>query len=90
MSDQKQPQKVWEGAKTATYKCKCCGKDFVARTADRDRGWARFCSKSCKATKQEARTGQMKAYLRRTVRTRENRSAFDDTHPFSPDAFVRW
>ena len=36
----------------ATYKCKCCGNNFTARTADRARGWARFCSKSCKAVKQ--------------------------------------
>lgn len=36
----------------AEYKCKRCGSSFVARTADRDRGWARFCSKSCKAIKQ--------------------------------------
>lgn len=36
----------------ATYKCKECSKPFEARTADRARGWARFCSKSCKAVKQ--------------------------------------
>lgn len=36
----------------ATYQCKECSKPFVARTADRARGWARFCSKSCKAVKQ--------------------------------------
>ncbi len=39
-----------------TYQCKQCGSDFTARTADRARGWARFCSKSCKAIKQ-TRTG---------------------------------
>ena len=40
--------------KTAQYKCenKDCGKQFNARVADRNRGWARFCSKSCKAIKQ--------------------------------------
>ena len=42
--------------------CKCanknCGVTFTARTADRKRGLARFCSKSCKATHQERRTGQ--------------------------------
>ncbi len=48
-------------ASTATYKCKCCGEAFTARTADRARGWARYCSKSCKAIKQEARTGQYRA-----------------------------
>lgn len=28
--------------------CDFCGKPFVARQADRDRGWARFCGKPCK------------------------------------------
>jgi len=46
-----------------TYKCSNCGDPFQARTADRARGWARFCSKSCKAIKQEKRNGQHKAYL---------------------------
>lgn len=46
---------------TATYKCLCCGDPFTARTADRARGWARYCSKSCKAKRQEARTGQYRA-----------------------------
>ena len=44
-------------ASTATYKCKNCGDPFTARTADRKRGWARFCSKSCKAGEQTRRTG---------------------------------
>lgn len=52
-------------ASKATYKCACCGDPFLARTADRARGWARFCSKSCKARKQEARTGQHRAYQER-------------------------
>lgn len=42
---------------TASYKCKSCGGPFTARTADRARGWARYCSKSCKAIKQTQRTG---------------------------------
>lgn len=37
---------------TETYNCKNCGRHFTARTADRARGWAKFCSKSCKAIKQ--------------------------------------
>lgn len=45
------------------YKCQQCGGTFTARTADRARGWARFCSKSCKARKQEASTGQHRSYL---------------------------
>ncbi|MEN3145732.1 hypothetical protein ABCW43_00295 [Neorhizobium sp. IRAMC:178] len=39
-------------AATATYQCKECKKPFEARAADRARGWAKFCSKSCKAIKQ--------------------------------------
>ena len=48
--------KVW-------VKCKCCKKDFQARIADRNRGWGKFCNKSCKAKEQERRTGQYKSYL---------------------------
>lgn len=48
-----------------TYKCLCCGGPFQARTADRARGWARYCSKRCKAIKQESRTGQNAAYQQR-------------------------
>lgn len=33
--------------------CKCCNSTFKARTADVNRGWALFCSKSCKAKDQE-------------------------------------
>lgn len=40
------------------YRCKSCGDPFRARVADRKRGWARFCSKSCKAIKQTQRTGR--------------------------------
>ncbi|MCY1276907.1 hypothetical protein D9M68_276840 [compost metagenome] len=50
---------------------KSCRKPFLARTADVKRGWAKFCSKSCKAIKQEQRTGQYAALLR-------NRSEFND------------
>lgn len=37
---------------TVECKCKQCKQIFTARVADRKRGWARFCSKSCKAKKQ--------------------------------------
>jgi hypothetical protein len=47
----------------AQYNCQHCGAAFEARTADRARGWARFCSKSCKAKRQEKRTGQYQAHL---------------------------
>jgi len=40
-------------AKMSTKNCAQCGAVFTARTADVDRGWAEFCSKSCKARKQE-------------------------------------
>lgn len=49
-------------------KCQCCGVKFTARKADVARGWGLFCSKRCKAIKQEARTGQY-ASLARDDRT---------------------
>lgn len=30
-------------------KCECCGKSFKARVVDHEKGWGRFCSKSCSA-----------------------------------------
>lgn len=39
-------------------KLKSCKTPFLAREADRARGWALFCSKSCKAKEQEYKTGQ--------------------------------
>lgn len=53
----------------STVQCKCknpkCGGMFEARVADRKRGWARYCSKSCKAQHQESRTGQYKELMQR-------------------------
>ena len=46
-------------------KCQQCKEIFEARVADRKRGWAKFCSKSCKAIKQEGRTGQHRLYNER-------------------------
>lgn len=43
--------------KTVEVKCARCGDRFVARVADRKRGWGQFCSKSCKAIKQCQRYG---------------------------------
>ena len=43
--------------------CLCCERQFTARQADVNRGWARFCSKRCKAIKQEQQTGQHAAFL---------------------------
>ena len=53
-------------------KCKCCGAKFMARKADVKRGWARFCSKSCKAKEQEKRTGQ----YGRMLQSLENGNAY--------------
>ncbi len=41
---------------------KRCKAPFKARVADRKRGWGKFCSKGCKASEQEARTGQHAAF----------------------------
>lgn len=64
-------------------KCKCCGDKFQARTADVKRGWGKFCSKSCKAKKQERKTGQMAAYLNRQ---RQYSKTYDDDFDGSWDA----
>lgn len=57
--------------KTAIYKCKTCKDPFEARIADRNRGWARYCSKSCKAIKQARRIGHRHSH------------SFNDAHLFS-------
>lgn len=76
-----------------TRKCsnKKCGAMFTARSADVKRGWARFCSKSCKAYVQEKRTGQYSDLLKASSSSsRYADTEFDpcDTiHPFSEEAF---
>ena len=47
--------------KTVEVKCKC-GVNFIARIADRKRGWGKYCSKSCKA---KNCSNGMKTYSRR-------------------------
>jgi len=47
------------GAK-AKYNCQHCHKLFSARVADRERGWAKFCTKRCKAKDQEQVKAMMK------------------------------
>lgn len=69
-------------------KCKRCLKPFKARTADVARGWAKFCSKSCKASAQEARTGQMRTYLRR--KADGQRDDYDPSDDPSWDAHKDW
>lgn len=50
---------------TITKPCEWCKKPHTVRVADVKRGWGRFCSKSCKAMKQEKRTGQNAAHVQR-------------------------
>jgi endogenous inhibitor of DNA gyrase (YacG/DUF329 family) len=52
-------------ATTKEVNCQRCGELFVARVADINRGWGKFCSKRCKAIKQ--------AYGRRAVTTKLGR-----------------
>jgi hypothetical protein len=71
----------------ATYTCKCCKQPFTARVADRKRGWARFCSKSCKAIKQTQRTGRGRP--RHDYNDEEGFTYaryLDTVHPFSEEA----
>lgn len=60
---------------------KSCGARFMARVADRKRGWGKFCSKSCKAQKQERRTGQYRDF--------KERERCRDEHGFTPVIFSR-
>lgn len=78
----KQPTR---GAKVIV-KCAHCKQEFEARVADRQRGWAEFCSKSCKAVKQEQRTGQMSNFLARK-RKAENAKENFDPHDHDPAAW---
>jgi hypothetical protein len=63
-------------------KCNRCEVEFSARTADVNRGWGKFCSKSCKAQKQgrllaSKETQKMwRDYNRET--TRDRGIAYDD------------
>ena len=74
------------------YTCanKSCGEEFEARKADRDRGWARFCSKSCKAVVQEKRTGQHAAFKSRQERRDSNDEAYEGAEDPSWDAHKCW
>lgn len=70
-------------------KCQCCGKTFSARSADVKRGWAKFCSKSCKAIKQEQRTHAHRNFTRAHWDAQEAREkwngepTFSNAHQFS-------
>ncbi len=64
------------GAKVEV-KCARCKEPFLARVADRKRGWGKFCSKSCKAIRQEGHTGNYHRYKQREDR-RENPYDYED------------
>lgn len=61
--------------------CRRCRNTFLARVADVKRGWGLYCSKSCKAIRQEARTGQYQAHQDR--RDGHEGGEFTDAHLFS-------
>lgn len=62
---------------SAMCECRCkCGAMFTAKVADRKRGWARSCSKSCAAKRREKQNGHQ--FSRRT--------AGDYGHPFASGA----
>lgn len=67
-------------------KCKRCGDPFRARAADVKRGWALFCSKSCKAVYQEKRTHQHANYLQRQSFSRGDDNDFVG-HPMEAGYF---
>ena len=43
---------------TKEYQCRWCGEPFTARVADRNRGWARSCSKACASSRREKKLGK--------------------------------
>ncbi len=55
-------------------KCKCCPDEFMARVADRKRGWAQFCSKSCAAYWKSygKRRGHQSVEMRESARIRND------------------
>lgn len=50
------------------YNCEHCAKSFAARVADRNRGWARFCSKSCAMTAKQLMSAKPKTTNDEVVR----------------------
>lgn len=57
---------------------------FTAREADVKRGWAKYCSKSCKAQVQEKRSGANRGHQRLVARIRDGQrdGNFDNAHQF--------
>ncbi len=68
-----------------TCKNKQCRTEFTARSADVKRGWALYCSKSCKAKVQEGRTHQHRDYqLKRDAQKDQfAHPTFNNAHQFN-------
>jgi hypothetical protein len=66
--------------------CEHCGKAIKVRQADLNRGWGKFCSKSCKAKRQEQKTDQYSRYLNRQFSTSDRTEDLIDDHDYSWDA----
>lgn len=62
-----------------------CGKKFLAKKADIQRGWANSCSKSCAAIVRERKTGNYKRYIEGAYRKNDEGYGyeFSDAHLFS-------
>lgn len=71
--------------------CKTCGKKFMARVADRKRGWAKCCSKSCAATQTNKKTGNYRKFceLRSRAIRAENSDSYSE-HPCSCEGLGQW
>ncbi|WP_317915040.1 hypothetical protein [Cupriavidus sp. TKC] len=69
-------------SQTCQCKCKVCKKEFTAKVADRKRGWAKCCSKSCAAIRRTRQNGGYQP-ARREVFGDEEQHLFADAHLFS-------
>ena len=73
---------------TVERKCRWCKQPFTARVADARRGWARFCSKRCKAMDQEKRTHQFANLSDRAHESTDPRYEVDAGWDAHKDTFV--
>ena len=75
----------------AMIECKCavCHEKFMARVADRKRGWAKCCSKSCAAKLSNQKTGKYRKYLACQRKMEdygyEDIEYYDDSHLFGDE-----
>lgn len=90
-------------ASTVEVCCDWCAGSFTARSADRKRGWARFCSKSCKTSKQQFggtkaeweklnpsnRTSPLRKYTTRLLEAHKP-DEDDESEDIAHDAFSGW